>query len=124
MDRPGFLIAIVGPCAAGKSTLVAGLTARGVQARQIAQEHSYVPAMWQVLTKPDALVYLHASYLACTRRKNLNWSEREYHTQLGRLEHARQHCSLYVDTDPLDPGQVLEAVWEGLGLGQRRARTV
>ena len=48
-------IAIVGPCGAGKSTLARNLRLKGRQARAIAQEHSYVPAMWQCLTKPDFL---------------------------------------------------------------------
>ena len=49
------LVAIVGPCAAGKSTLGRALKARGLRVREVAQEHSYVPAMWQRITNPDYL---------------------------------------------------------------------
>ena len=41
---------IVGPDAAGKSTLVARLTALGYNARCCAQDHSYVPDMWHGLS--------------------------------------------------------------------------
>ena len=58
MDSPK--IGVVGPCAAGKTTLIAGLRNHGYTAKHIAQEHSYVPAMWQLLTNPDILIYLDA----------------------------------------------------------------
>jgi hypothetical protein len=115
---------VVGPCASGKSTLVGALRRYGIQARQIAQEHSYVPAMWQILARPDILIYLNASYPTCTARKALDWSEREYLEQLQRLRHARQHCNLLVDTDGLTPEAVLEAVLHGLGLGPGVGGTV
>ncbi|MCJ7511607.1 MAG: hypothetical protein MUO23_01400 [Anaerolineales bacterium] len=122
--RPATHIAIVGPCASGKSTLVEGLRGHGLQARQIAQEHSYVPAMWQILARPQLLVYLHASYAACTARKQLNWSEGEYQVQLARLSHARAHCDVLVNTDGLSPEQVLQAVLAGFGHGHGPQGTV
>jgi hypothetical protein len=113
--RPATDIAVVGPCASGKSTLVEGLRLHGLQARQIAQEHSYVPAMWQILARPRVLVYLHASYAVCTARRQLNWSEAEYQTQLARLAHAHENCHILVETDAMSPEQVLQAVLAGLG---------
>ncbi len=56
------LIGVVGPCGAGKSSLVAGLKAEGFLVRHIAQEHSYVPDMWKRLSNPDILIYLDVSY--------------------------------------------------------------
>ena len=103
-------IAIVGPCAAGKSTLARALQYRGLGARQIAQEHSYAPSMWQHLSRPDLLIFLDASYEVCTQRKNLNWLPRDYTKQVHRLEHARKHCHIYVNTDGLTPEEVLEQV--------------
>lgn len=100
-------IAIVGPCAAGKSSLAKGLRARGYVARQIAQEHSFVPNMWQVLTKPEVLLYLDAEYESCTLRKSLNWTVDEYDAQVQRLAHARENCDIYIRTDDLDIEQVL-----------------
>ena len=102
------LIGVVGPCGAGKSTLIAGLEQHGYACRHIAQEHSYVPAMWQIISRPDILVYLNASYLVSTKRRKLQWLEHEYQEQLRRLTHAREHAHLIVNTDDLSPEQVLE----------------
>ncbi len=90
---------MVGPCAAGKTTLVLRLKSVGFAARQIAQEHSYVPDMWRRLAKPQMLIFLDASYPTCTRRKQLDWLPQEYEEQQRRLAHARANCDIYVFTD-------------------------
>jgi len=41
------LIAVVGPCASGKTRLVQALRERGYNAREVAQNYSHVPTMWQ-----------------------------------------------------------------------------
>ena len=105
-------IAVVGPCASGKSTLAEALRARGYDARQIVQEHSYVPDMWQQITSPDVLIYLDASFETSTRRKSLAWQRADYEEEVRRLTHAREHCDLYLATDALSPAEVLEAVLE------------
>jgi deoxyadenosine/deoxycytidine kinase len=107
-------IAIVGPCASGKTTLAEGLHRHGYYARQIAQEHSFVPDMWQVMTKPDVLIFLDASYPVCTERKSLNWLPREYEEQQHRLRHARRNCDVYQLTDGMTPDAVLKAVLTAL----------
>lgn len=100
-------IGVVGPCAAGKTTLVQGLQALGYTCRHIAQEHSYVPDMWRRMSNPDLLIYLEVSYpLTCLRRQ-LDWTEAEYQEQIRRLSHARQHADLVINTDPLTPQEVL-----------------
>jgi cytidylate kinase len=104
------LIGVVGPCGSGKSTLIAGLESQGYGCRHIAQEHSYVQAMWQIISKPDILIYLGASFPVSTARRKLNWQEKDYREQLRRLEHAHQHAHLIVDTDNLTPEQVLQNV--------------
>ncbi len=101
-------IGIVGPCAAGKTTLIAGLQRHGYKARHIAQEHSYVPDMWRRLTNPDILIYLDVSYPLTLERRNMNWTEKEYMQQVQRLQHARQHADLYIQTDELSVEQVLQ----------------
>lgn len=104
-------IGVVGPCSAGKSTLVKGLQVRGYpDARPIAQEHSYVSDMWQRITNPDVLIYLEVSFENAQKRRWLNWSPEEYEEQLRRLEHARQHAQLHIDTNPLSVEEVLEVV--------------
>ena len=111
MDEPGPrspLIGIVGPCSAGKTTLARALTARGYQARAIGQEHSYVPHMWQTITRPDVLLYLDVSYPVAQARRWLDWQPADLEEQRRRLAHARAHAHLYLDTDPLTAVEVRE----------------
>lgn len=112
VEKP--LIAVVGPCAAGKTTLVQGLEQRGYHARQIAQEHSYVPQMWEILTKPDILIYVDAGFESCTERKKLNWSMKDYERQVERLAHARQHADIYLDTEGISAEEALEHALQAL----------
>lgn len=116
MEPPGTkpLVGVVGPCGSGKSTLIEGLERHGYTCRHIAQEHSYVPAMWQIISKPDVLIYLGASFPVSTMRRSLNWQEKDHHEQLRRLAHARQHAGLTIDTDELTPEQVLQKALEYL----------
>jgi hypothetical protein len=108
------LVGVVGPCAAGKSTLIAGLAALGVPARHIAQEHSYVPDMWLRLTHPGFLIYLDVSYEISRMRRKLDWTEQDYLEQCRRLAHARRFANLYLNTDPMTPAEVLSAVLDRL----------
>jgi ABC-type cobalamin/Fe3+-siderophores transport system ATPase subunit len=111
------LIGVVGPCASGKSTLISNLNSVGISARHIAQEHSYVQDMWQRITHPSILVFLDVSYPMSKARRNLDWTEKDYLEQHRRLQHARLHANLYIDTDPLTPSEVLQAVIAALGRG-------
>jgi deoxyadenosine/deoxycytidine kinase len=104
------LIGIVGPCGSGKSTLLDGLEKHGYTCRHIAQEHSFVQDMWQLITQPDLLVYLNASFPVSTARAKLDWQEKDYEEQLHRLEHARKHADLLIETDHLTPEEVLHNV--------------
>jgi hypothetical protein len=104
------LVGIVGPCGSGKTTLTNGLKPYGILTRHIAQEHSYVPYMWQRITNPDVLIFLDASYPETIRRRQLNWTEEEYLEQQRRLAHARANTDLYIFTDDLTPDQVISAV--------------
>ncbi len=108
------LIGVVGPCGSGKSTLISGLEKHGYACRHIAQEHSYVQAMWKIISKPDILIYLNASFPVSTARRKLNWREEDYSEQLRRLAHAREHAHLIVNTDDLTPQQVLQNVLDFL----------
>lgn len=108
------VIGVVGPCAAGKSTLVADLRSRGYHVRHIAQEHSYVQDMWKQISNPDILIYLDVSFEISTLRTGSSWSKVIYDKQIQRLVHAKQHADLYINTDELSPVQVLDFVLENL----------
>jgi dephospho-CoA kinase len=108
-------LALVGPCSSGKSTLAPVLEQIGYEVRQVAQEHSYVPNMWQRLSKPDILIYLDVDYAtARARRPFSDGGPRRLAEQQQRLQHARQHCDFYVDTSDLTPAQVQQQVLEFL----------
>ncbi len=108
-------IGLVGVCGAGKTTLTNGLKPYHENVRQIAQEHSYVPDMWQRLVNPDVLIYLHASYPVTLQRKSFSWTEKEYDQQQHRLRHALEHADIHIDTDTLSPKNILEIVLNFIG---------
>jgi shikimate kinase len=100
-------IALVGPCASGKSTLGRFLRAAGYEVRQPAQEHSYVPHMWQRITHPDILIYLDLDLPTLMKRLPTNHGgPARLAEQQQRLAHARAHCHLYLDTSALTPEEV------------------
>jgi deoxyadenosine/deoxycytidine kinase len=103
-------IGLVGVCGSGKTTLTNGLKPYKFNIRQIAQEHSYVPDMWQRLANPDVLIFLEASYPVTKQRKPFDWSEKDYKEQLHRLRHADEHADLHIDTDDLTPEEVRKTV--------------
>jgi len=108
------IIGVVGPCASGKSTLVAALRSKNYHARHIAQEHSYVRDMWKQMSDPDFLVYLDVSFEISVRRTGTSWNRRIFEKQEVRLEHAKNHADLYIQTDELNPRQVLDIVLDSL----------
>ncbi|HSM58021.1 MAG TPA: hypothetical protein VK879_17835 [Candidatus Sulfomarinibacteraceae bacterium] len=104
-------VAVVGPCVSGKTELVTALRESGYEARHVAQEHSYVPYMWERLSRPDVLIFLDVDYKAAkARRPTIDWGPERLQEQAERLGHAREHCDLYVDTSPLSIEEVRERV--------------
>jgi nicotinamide riboside kinase len=98
-------VTIVGPCAAGKTTLVSRLRALGHDAHACAQEHSGVPYLWQ-LSEPDLLLFLDAAREAIGNRRGYNWPAALHAAQQARLAHARARADLYLDTSALTPDEV------------------
>ncbi len=109
------LIGIVGPCTSGKSSLVRALAEAGLDARQISQEHSFVPNMWLRITGPTILIYLDVSYPQALARRPNNFSDSDHQKQIDRLQHARQHADFYLNTDDLTVEQVSRRVLDFLG---------
>ena len=114
IHRTAPLVGVVGPCGSGKSTLIEGLEGHGYACRHIAQEHSYVQSMWQKMARPDILIFLDASFPVSTARRKLTWQKDDHDEQYRRLDHARQHAHLVIDTDQLTAGQVLQQVLDFL----------
>jgi deoxyadenosine/deoxycytidine kinase len=105
-----FHIVIVGPCAAGKTTLVHGLWARGfARARVVAQEHSGVPDLWKMHGQPDVLIYLDVKLeTIAARQQRSDWTTDYLTEQQRRLQSARAGCDVYLPTDDLTIEEVLE----------------
>jgi deoxyadenosine/deoxycytidine kinase len=105
-------IVIVGPCAAGKSTLRDRLLERGfTQVRVVAQEHSGVRDLWKMRGYPEALIFLDAEVeTANVRQGRSDWTLAARAEQIQRLEHARTACDLYLPTDKLTPAEVADRV--------------
>jgi nicotinamide riboside kinase len=107
-------VIVVGPDAAGKSTLVERLQALGYNARSCAQDHSYVPDMWRRVSRADYLVYLDAELETIAQRRAIDWGQEWLDVLHARLAHARVHCDIYLPTDGLTPSEVSERVQAAL----------
>ncbi len=107
-------VGVVGPCGAGKTTLVKNLALMGWEIRHIAQEHSYIQTMWKKITNPDILIFLDASYEVTMERRKFSWTQQEYLEQQRRLNHARDHADLYLMTDGLSPEVIADKVYQFL----------
>lgn len=101
-------IVLVGICGSGKTVLAQGLCRLGYEVRECAQEHSKAPRMWQVISRPDVLIYLDASEDVVHDRGCQHYVTGCVEEQRRRLMHARAHCDLYIMTDDLTEIQVLE----------------
>ncbi len=90
-------VAVVGTCASGKTTVVAGLRRLGVDAYVVSQEHSVVRELWRHLG-PQLLVFLEADYRTVCDRRGGSWPRWLFDVQCERLVDARSHADLVVNT--------------------------
>lgn len=100
-------IVVIGPCAAGKSSLVARLKARGLDASACAQEHSDVPYLWQ-LSKPDLVLFLDADRDTIGARRGVAWPAALDRAQRRRLARGRARVDCYIDSSALTPEEVAD----------------
>jgi hypothetical protein len=109
-------VAIVGTCASGKSSVVARLRARGIDAFAVAQEHSVISELWNH-REPDHVVLLEVKLATVrARRDDPDWPEWIYDLQQERLVSAREHASAIIQTDDLGLDDVVAAILSALEL--------
>ena len=102
-------IVVVGPCAAGKSTLVSALRGLGYDAHVSGQEHSEIATLWQH-SKPDVLIALDADITAVRDRRGGSWPEWLHDLQVRRLAAAARAADLAIDTTKLSTQAVVALV--------------
>jgi ATPase subunit of ABC transporter with duplicated ATPase domains len=102
-------IVVVGPCAAGKSTLVTALRAFGYDAHVSGQEHSEIAMLWQH-SQPDVLIALDVDITAVRDRRGDSWPEWLHDLQVRRLAAASRSADLTVDTTTLSAQGVVARV--------------
>ena len=112
-DRAGPRIVVVGPCASGKSTLVARLKQLDFDAYAVAQEHSAVRELWK-RKDPDVLIALDVSLDAVRARRSPTWLEAVYERQHERLASAYAAADLTIDTARHDADEVVTIVCDWL----------
>lgn len=105
-DGPGHAddrrtVVVVGPCAAGKTTLVDALVARGYQAYAVAQEHSIIRDLW-ARRDPDVLIALDLDLAVVRERRSPTWSADIYEKQHERLQPAFAAADMLIDTGEHD----------------------
>jgi GTPase SAR1 family protein len=117
-DRPGDArvtptesrkIVVVGPCAAGKSTLVTALRELGYDAHASGQEHSEIAMLWQH-SHPDVLIALEVDISAVRDRRGGSWPEWLHDRQVRRLAAASRAADLAIDTTAISPQTVVDRV--------------
>ena len=102
-------IVVVGPCASGKTTLVATLRGLGYDAHVSGQEHSEIANLWQRM-KPDVLIALDADIAAVRARRGEHWPEWLHNVQVRRLQEATDAADLRLDTSTFRPHAVTAKV--------------
>jgi len=102
-------IVVVGPCASGKTTLVARLLDAGYDARVVAQEHSAIHDLW-ARRHPDIVIALDLDLETLRARRSPDWSAEVYAQQHERLKSAFDAADLVIDTATYDADEVVAMV--------------
>jgi len=103
------LIKVVGISASGKSTLVKALRRHGYNCRPVSQEHSNVSDLWQQFDAPSILIYLDVDLeTQRNRRPDVTWDKSWLREESVRLDHARGHAELKINTAGMTSETVLQ----------------
>lgn len=106
-------VVVVGPCGSGKTTLVSGLRARGIDAMVSGQEHSEIPTLWRH-GSPDILIALTVDLATVRRRRGAEWPDAIFQAQLRRLADAMAAADVVLDAAQLDANGVLARAVDAL----------
>ncbi|MBP2628216.1 MAG: hypothetical protein H6Q68_2927 [Firmicutes bacterium] len=104
-------VVVAGVCVSGKTTLVKSLRDLGIDAYNVAQEHSVIKKLWNH-KQPDILVVLDAQMKTIRQRRVVPWDEDRLAVQRKRLSDAYAHADLYIQTDELSKDEVVQNVIE------------
>jgi len=104
-------LVIAGVCVSGKTTLVKSLRDLGLEAYNVAQEHSIIKKLWN-RRQPDILVVLDAQLATIRQRRIVPWGEERLAVQRERLCDAFEHADLYIHTDELSKDDIVQTVLE------------
>lgn len=110
-------VAVVGPCASGKTHLVERLRRSGLEAYTVAQEHSEVSDFFG-RRHPDVVVYLDVGCRVLRKRRRLSSGPGFLARQRKRLARARLEADIYILTDDLEESEVYDQVMLALDLSR------
>ena len=102
-------LVVAGVCVSGKTTLVKSLRDLGIDAHNVAQEHSTIKRLWNH-KQPDILVVLDAQLATISKRRIVPWGEERLAFQRERLSDAFEHADLYIHTDDLSKDDIVQRV--------------
>lgn len=104
-------VVVAGVCVSGKTTLVKSLRDLGIDAYNVAQEHSVIKKLWN-RKEPDILVVLDVQMKTIRQRRMVPWGEDRLAVQRKRLCDAYEHADLYIQTDELSKDEIVQNVIE------------
>jgi len=104
-------VVVTGVCVSGKTTLVKSLRELGIDAYNVAQEHSTIKKLWNH-KQPDILIVLDVRLESIHQRRIVPWGDDRLAVQRQRLCDAYEHADLHIQTDELSKDEIVQCVLE------------